>query len=251
MALELIRESPDNVSVPDGAHESFFVDEDGQPQLKNSDGTVRASVALDGDPLVLNEQSSAPSAIINAGHIYSKDVNGITEMFYRDDLGNTGKETQVTRDGSLASSLGTFYEAANFGTFPVSVPAGATGDVAINTGVIFPLLGDNQVSTLHMRIHGIGTITQDIGEYVLAFTWATAPTLPNPGFVDLNRAAYGHSSGNATDAPDVWVSIFTDITLNSAGEIVLHFDDQVEASTYEAQVHISVGGFTTVRNPVV
>lgn len=50
------------------------------------------------DPLLLSEQGAAPAAEPNAGWVYSKDVSGITELFYRDD---TGAEVQITSGGTV------------------------------------------------------------------------------------------------------------------------------------------------------
>lgn len=46
----------------------------------------------------LIEQSSDPSAVANRGFLYTKDVGGITELFYRDSAGTV---TQVTSNGSV------------------------------------------------------------------------------------------------------------------------------------------------------
>jgi len=48
------------------------------------------------DPLLLAEQGAAPAALSNAGWVYSKDVAGRSELFFRDD---TGAEVQVTSGG--------------------------------------------------------------------------------------------------------------------------------------------------------
>lgn len=55
------------------------------------------------DPLLLAEQGSAPSALANAGWVYSKDVSGRTELFFRDD---TGAEVQITSGGAVNAGGG-------------------------------------------------------------------------------------------------------------------------------------------------
>jgi hypothetical protein len=69
--------------------------------------TVR-SVAVVPDPLLLTEQASAPSAETDSGWVYSKDVSGRTELFYRDD---TGAEVQITSGGAV--NAGSTEPAAN------------------------------------------------------------------------------------------------------------------------------------------
>ena len=63
--------------------------------------TVR-SAAVNPDPLSLSEQVSAPAAVSNAGWVYSKDVAGRTELFYRDD---TGAEVQITSGGAVNAGV--------------------------------------------------------------------------------------------------------------------------------------------------
>ena len=46
----------------------------------------------------LNEQSVDPSTVANVGYVYSKDVSGVTELFYRDSAGNV---QQITSGGNL------------------------------------------------------------------------------------------------------------------------------------------------------
>ena len=45
----------------------------------------------------LLEQGSDPSAVANEGQLYTKDVSGATEMFYRDAAGNIVKVTSAGR----------------------------------------------------------------------------------------------------------------------------------------------------------
>lgn len=59
---------------------------------------VVRSVASVPDPLLLSEQASAPASEADSGWVYSKDVAGRTELFYRDD---TGAEVQITSGGAV------------------------------------------------------------------------------------------------------------------------------------------------------
>ncbi len=67
------------------------------------------SVAVVPDPLLLSEQASAPATETNAGWVYSKDVSGRTELFYRDD---TGSEVQITSGGAVNGGGGSEPAAA-------------------------------------------------------------------------------------------------------------------------------------------
>jgi len=50
------------------------------------------------DGIMLEEMAAAPGNVANAGWLYTKDVNAITELFYEDD---TGAETQLTENGAI------------------------------------------------------------------------------------------------------------------------------------------------------
>ncbi len=103
MALGLRKEPAAGVETPDSAHEAFFVDESGIPQLKDSNGVVRPAVSISGQPLALSEQGSAPPTVANTVKLYAKDVSGISEFFVLDDLGH---EVQVTKNGAVNAATG-------------------------------------------------------------------------------------------------------------------------------------------------
>lgn len=46
-------------------------------------------------------EGAAPAATVGEGYLYTKDVGGITELFYREDLDAGGTEIQVTDDGKV------------------------------------------------------------------------------------------------------------------------------------------------------
>lgn len=52
--------------------------------------------------MTMIEQGSDPSAVANRGFVYTKDVSGITELFYRDSAGNIA---QITAGGLLKAQL--------------------------------------------------------------------------------------------------------------------------------------------------
>lgn len=58
----------------------------------------------DATQIRLVERASAPPAVANKGFVYTKDVSGATELFYRDSAGN---ETQLTNVGQLKTVITT------------------------------------------------------------------------------------------------------------------------------------------------
>lgn len=50
----------------------------------------------------LKEQGSAPGGAADYGVMYSKDVSGVTELFYKD---SAGTETQITQNGNILGRL--------------------------------------------------------------------------------------------------------------------------------------------------
>jgi hypothetical protein len=78
-------------------HVTFFVDEAGNPSLKDSTGAVTPAITA-GTPLQLNEQASTPPVVGNAVKIYSKDVSGRSEFFV---LNDTDGEVQITSAGAI------------------------------------------------------------------------------------------------------------------------------------------------------
>jgi len=242
MALELRREPAAGVPRPDNAHESFFVDENGQPALKNSDGVIRLAVSLDGDPLLLQKQSSPPPAVTDAGRIYAKDVSGVTELFYRDDSGNGGKETQVTSDGAVSSAVpGTQFTGTQFVDIAVNAPDG--GPTAYNTGLIFPILGDNQLTTIHFRLEAMTNLagTSDVGDGGFLVEWGTAITLPE---ADLGTAGanvltdiYGGDGWGDNFVP--FMSGAGAFSLNGAGELIITINNG-KGDTYAGTMRVGI-----------
>lgn len=97
MSVKLKKRPAAGVVSPPPSHMAFFVDENGNPALKDSNGVVTPATNA-GGPLQLNEQGSAPAPVANAIKLYAKDVNGRTEAFAIDEDGN---EIQVTSEGNL------------------------------------------------------------------------------------------------------------------------------------------------------
>lgn len=221
MSLELRKESPDGVPNPPETHEAFFVNENGEPTLRGADGTIRPAVSVDGTPLVLNEQPSAPSTEALKGKLYSKDVSGGTEFFYLDAAGN---EVQLTEAGAPAGGggSGAFFDDALTNEVDFVITSGG-GAQSVNSGIVIPILGDNSMVTVKCTYEGLGESgpTIDFGEFFIVFAWATAPTPPDAAFIGYgvadNLGDIGQSSG--------WITIFTGVELNASGEMVWTFTD--------------------------
>lgn len=67
---------------------------------KTVDGLVSGTGNV--QSLQLPEQSSVPAAVPNTGTVFTQDVNGITELFFLEDNGNT---VQLSSNGLLASAV--------------------------------------------------------------------------------------------------------------------------------------------------
>lgn len=97
MSIALRKRPGAGVPTPSQMHTTLFADESGNPCLKDSNGVVTPMTNA-GGPVQLNEQAATPATVAGAIKLYSKDVDGHTEFFVLDDVGN---EIQVTSNGAL------------------------------------------------------------------------------------------------------------------------------------------------------
>ena len=102
MAITLRKQADADVVSPSPARVSYYVDGT-TPKTKNSAASV-VNTALDESPIVLADQVSAPSTLVNNSKVYAKDVSGNSELFFLD---GSGAEVQVTSNGNLAGVSGT------------------------------------------------------------------------------------------------------------------------------------------------
>ena len=107
MAIKIRKQAAASVEVPPSTHSQFFVDTDGLPKLKDDQGNV--TDAAQAGQVTLNEQGSDPAAVANKVKLYSKDVDGVSEFFARDDQGNV---IQITSNGELSVPLPTIVPSA-------------------------------------------------------------------------------------------------------------------------------------------
>ena len=223
MALELQRELSSGVPNPPRTHAAFYVDENGQPVLKSSDGVVTSAMSLSGDALVLNEQGGPPGTGVDDGAIYSKDVDGVTEFFYQDDSDNGSKETQVTSDGAMLGliedGIGTWFEEGTESVdLDVTIVQG--GGLVLDTGLVFPINGDEQLTQMYVRSMSVGDGAHDLGWINFTFGWNTAPTLPIASLLGDHFKA----STQAGNLPNI-SQILQDASLDASGVLSLIFSD--------------------------
>jgi hypothetical protein len=97
MSIALKKRPGAGVPTPAATHLTFFVDQSGNPSLKDSNGVVTPATNA-GGPVQLNEQPDTPSTASGAAKLYSKNIGGKAEVF---SLNDAGEETQITKGGSV------------------------------------------------------------------------------------------------------------------------------------------------------
>src|SRR5437879_4183016 len=93
--------APTDAPTPPATHQTFFIDDNGNPSLKDSMGVVTPATNA-GNPLTLNEQVTAPATQASKVQLYSKAVGASTELFTLDPFSN---EVRVTDGGSIAAQV--------------------------------------------------------------------------------------------------------------------------------------------------
>ena len=78
--------------------------------------------------VTLREQASNPASAANKGFVYSKDVAGVTELFYEDSAGNT---IQLTSGGAINLTTGEFTTGTKAYFYQDTAPTGWTYDSAV------------------------------------------------------------------------------------------------------------------------
>jgi hypothetical protein len=146
------------------------------------------------EQVTLIERGSDPSAVANIGTLYTKDVSGATEVFYRDASGNI---SQLTKSGRVVGQQKAVLKTSNY-----TAVAGDTilvdktsGNVTI-TLPASPTLGDEPISITHvagssntLTIAGNGTLIFAAGDRALALAESLVLVysgLANPGWVALS-----------------------------------------------------------------
>ena len=114
-------------------------------------------------PFTLTEEGSDPSQVANAGRLYTKDVSGTTELFYRDDTGTVRQLTPPSGGSSLASILGSTYSSVQ-----------QMHDVIHSAGVIehSNIIDDGDGTITVPAGNGLIRATDDSTAQLLFFDWA-------------------------------------------------------------------------------
>jgi len=97
LSITLKKRPGAGVPTPSPMHTTLFADENGNPSLKDSSGTVTPATNA-GNPIQLNEQRDTPTPVGRAAKIYSKNMGGKAEIF---SLNDAGEETQISKGGSV------------------------------------------------------------------------------------------------------------------------------------------------------
>jgi len=118
LSITLKKRPGAGVPTPSPMHTTLFADENGNPSLKDSSGTVTPATNA-GNPVQLNEQRDTPTPVGRSAKIYSKNIGGKTEVF---SLNDAGEETQISKGGSVNNNStvrwkddvpGALYDATN------------------------------------------------------------------------------------------------------------------------------------------
>ncbi|GMV37385.1 MAG: hypothetical protein AMXMBFR61_18930 [Fimbriimonadales bacterium] len=116
---------------------------------------LHVSGAARADALSLPERTAPPTGIANRGFLFTLDVGGRTELFYRDDGGN---DTQITSEGGLAP-----------GGFLLLSGGTMAGDIAMGghrvTGLAAGQASSDAVRLSQLLAHSIRTFAVHTGSW--------------------------------------------------------------------------------------
>ena len=158
----------------------------------------------------LIEQASDPAFVANRGFVFTKDVNGITELFYMDDA---GKVKQITTDGKLSVGVG------NAGQLLVTNSIGTAGDLWVPRNYTEGLVlskGSDSSNDINITI---GDCADSTNNYILKLTAALTKQ------IDVAWAAGTNNGGmfTGTVANDITYYVHL-IRKDSDGTIDVGFD---------------------------
>lgn len=172
------------------------------------------NIRIDGGSLCIVERVADPAAVANEGKVYTKDVAGVTELFYRDSAGNVRQLTPPASGGAPggANTNVQFNDAGNFGgnanfTFDGTNVAIATQlSVPVVQGTGATLAVGNGASDLTLQgVPGSGTL------FSLSGT--------NP-YLTIDDNTNDIVVGNTTDNPDLEFAGSGNIALTGGSQIL-------------------------------
>lgn len=192
----------------------------GPVQINASEGPA---IEIDGYE-ILNEISTDPTQILNAGSIYTKDVSGITELFYID---SAGTPTQITSDGYLDTfeslkGVGLFQQASDPSTSPDKGFLYVKDVSGVSELFYYDDLGNSiQLTSGGAPVGGSGSsgsgniivhqkhVSSDISQAVSSYSFIDVPNLESITFDALAdeyvEARFFGSIGNGASSVDLLV----------------------------------------------
>jgi len=185
--------------VVSGQVELFYRYASDGAEIQLTSGGYINTPALVG-PYYMNEQT-APATLANQGAFYTKDVGGITEVFYR--YSSNGVELQITSNGALnvvgSGQIMPLIDVAPDPVYPsINAELGSAGyqvyAIQLNNGAYHGLTGlitlPDMLSTYQLVLE-MAQSTTEIGKYVRMMVMMTAIQVGenpvNPAY-DVNAA---------------------------------------------------------------
>jgi len=186
------------------------------------------NIRIDGGSLCLVERATDPAAVANEGKVYTKDVLGVTELFYRDSAGNVRQLTPPATGGAPGGAntnvqfndAGSFNGNANFTFDGTNVDIATQLSVPVVQGTGATLAVGNGASDLTLQgVPGSGTL------FSLSGT--------NP-YLTIDDNTNDIVVGNTTDNPDLEFSGSGNVALTGGSQIL--FTERVGDPTPAANV---------------
>lgn len=198
MPHEEIKRPADSLPSAGKGRVIVFVNESGIPSLKNENGTVTPSLALQGTPVPVDEQVSDPTPVADRGFYYAKEgASGRSEAFYEDD---GGQVVQLTDDGKI-NAKGLFFD----GSVKLSGQVFWAGASSSNLLAAIPIpVGTNIVVSGKLFVAGADGDGAGLAEYLFSVARDSVGAMFNPSIelVDQSVSAGFSPSLNATPSGD-------------------------------------------------
>lgn len=243
----------------------------GSASFKWKDGYFAGKLTVDGaiDPtyLVLNEQAGNPTNAANKGYLFTKDVSGITQLYYMTDAGTAYQMTPNTGGGltvgttAIASGTTTRILYDNAGTLGEYTITGTGTVVAMQTSPSFitSVIGGasfdafNTVSTT-LNIGGAATTMTIGGTPTTAITHNYSTNATATATTKTINFGTGGASGSTTninigDADGGTIAILSNTTVTKSTGAALTVTGATGSNTNYAITVTGRIGFAGVTSP--
>ena len=173
------------------------------------------NLRIDGGSLCIAERAADPAAVANEGKVYTKDVAGITELFYRDSAGNVRQLTPPSA-GGVPGGANTDVQFNNAGTFDGN--AGFTYD-----GTNVTIANRLDVPTLQGTA-GVIDVGNGVSDLTLSATPASATAISigtSNSYISVDDSAGAMTLGNASSNPDLEIAGSGDVRLTGGTQLVI------------------------------